>query len=60
MFPNPIHLRWLHVRHCVFCRPLYRPWAWGRAAIAGLFTGAGIMFSGVIWFALLGAAKSLP
>jgi len=42
---------------------LYRPRAWGRAAgravIAGLFTGAGIMFSGVIWFALLGAAKSL-
>ena len=37
---------------------LYRPQAWGRAVIAGLFTGAGIMFSGVIWFALLGAAES--
>ena len=35
---------------------LYRPQAWGRAVIAGLFTGAGIMFSGVIWFALLAAA----
>ena len=33
----------------------YRPKAWGRAVIAGVFTGAGIMFSGVIWFALLGA-----
>jgi hypothetical protein len=38
---------------------LYRPRAWGRAVIAGLFTGASIMYSGVIWFALLGAAKSL-
>jgi hypothetical protein len=32
----------------------YRPRAWGRAVIAGVFTGASIMFSGVIWFALLG------
>jgi hypothetical protein len=32
----------------------YRPRAWGRAVIAGVFNGAGIMFSGVIWFALLG------
>jgi hypothetical protein len=38
---------------------LYRPRAWGRAVIAGLFTDASIMFSGVIWFALLGGAKSL-
>jgi hypothetical protein len=38
---------------------LYRPRAWGRAAIGGLFAGACIMFSGVIWFALMGAAKSL-
>jgi hypothetical protein len=30
---------------------------WARAVVAGLFTGAGIMFSGVIWFALLGAAS---
>jgi hypothetical protein len=37
---------------------LYRPRAWSRAVIAGLFTGACIMFSGVIWFALLGATKS--
>jgi hypothetical protein len=37
---------------------LYRPQAWGRAVIAGIFTGAGIMFSGVIWFALLGGAES--
>lgn len=33
---------------------LYRPQAWGRAVIAGLFAGAGILLSGVIWFALLG------
>ena len=33
---------------------LYRPRAWGRALIAGLFTGACIMLSGVFWFALLG------
>jgi hypothetical protein len=38
---------------------LYRSRAWGRAVIAGLFTGASIMLSGVIWFTLLGAAKSL-
>jgi len=37
---------------------LYRPQGWGRAVIAGLFTGAGIMLSGVISFALLGAAES--
>jgi hypothetical protein len=34
---------------------LYRPRAWGRAVIAGLFSGASIMFSSVIWFALLGS-----
>ncbi|MCI0398910.1 MAG: hypothetical protein L0332_29495 [Chloroflexi bacterium] len=33
---------------------LFRPRAWGRAILAGLFIGAGIMFSGVFWFALLG------
>jgi hypothetical protein len=37
---------------------LYRPQAWGRAVMADLFTGAGIMFTGVIWFALLGAGES--
>ena len=33
---------------------LYRPRAWGRAVMAGLFTGVCIMLSGVFWFALLG------
>ena len=33
---------------------LYRPLAWGRAVMAGLFTGVCIMLSGVFWFALLG------
>ena len=37
---------------------LYRPQAWGRAMMAGLFTAAGIMFSGVLWFELLGGGKS--
>jgi hypothetical protein len=32
----------------------YRPKAWGRALLGGIFTVAGIMFSGVFWFALLG------
>lgn len=32
----------------------YRPGDWGRAVLAGIFTGAGIMFSGVLWFSLLG------
>jgi hypothetical protein len=34
----------------------YRRRDWGRAVLAGLFTGAGFMFSGVFWFALLGSA----
>jgi hypothetical protein len=33
---------------------LYRRRDWGRALLAGLFIGAGIMFSGVFWFSLLG------
>ncbi len=32
----------------------YRPGAWKRALVAGLFTGAGIMYSGVFCFSLLG------
>lgn len=32
----------------------YRPGAWGRAVLAGLFAAAGFMFSGVFWFSLLG------
>jgi hypothetical protein len=32
----------------------YRPRDWGRAVLAGLFTGAGILFSGVFWFSALG------
>jgi len=32
----------------------YRPRDWRRAVLAGIFTGAGIMFSGVLWFSLLG------
>jgi hypothetical protein len=32
----------------------YRPRGWGRALLAGAFAGAGIMFSGVFWFSLLG------
>ncbi len=32
----------------------YRPKAWARAVLGGIFTAAGIMFSGVFWFALLG------
>ncbi len=32
----------------------YRPGDWRRALVAGLFTGAGIMYSGVFWFSLLG------
>jgi hypothetical protein len=31
----------------------YRPRDWGRAVLAGVFTGAGILFSGVLWFSLL-------
>jgi len=34
---------------------LYRPQAWGRAVLGGVFTGASFMFSGVFWFAWLGA-----
>lgn len=30
------------------------PRAWGRAIVAGIFTGAAIMFSAVFWFSLLG------
>jgi hypothetical protein len=33
---------------------LYRPGAWGRAVLGGIFTGASFMFSGVFWFAWLG------
>ncbi len=33
---------------------LYQPRKWSRALLAGLFIGAGIMFSGVFWFSLLG------
>jgi hypothetical protein len=32
----------------------YRPQDWGRAVLAGFFAAAGIMFSGVFWFSLLG------
>lgn len=32
----------------------YRPGAWGRAVVAGFFAAAGIMFSGVFWYAALG------
>jgi hypothetical protein len=32
----------------------YRPGDWKRAILAGAFAGAGIMFSGVFWFSLLG------
>ena len=32
----------------------YRPRDWGRAVLAGIFAGAGILFSGVLWFSLLG------
>ena len=35
---------------------LYRPRAWGRAVIAGVFTGASIMFSGVVWFCVTGSS----
>jgi hypothetical protein len=38
-----------------FYRPPQRPRHWGRAILAGLFTGAGFMFSGVFWYSLLGA-----
>jgi len=33
---------------------LFRSRAWSRAVLAGLLIGAGIMFSGVFWFSLLG------
>src|SRR5215831_11137973 len=29
----------------------YRPQAWGRAVLGGIFTGAGLMFWGTFWFA---------
>jgi hypothetical protein len=32
----------------------YRAQSWARALVGGFFTGAGIMFWGVFWFALLG------
>jgi len=32
----------------------YRPRAWGRAALAGLFTAASLMFSSVFWYSILG------
>jgi hypothetical protein len=32
----------------------YRRRAWGRAVLAGLFTGASLMFSSVFWYAMLG------
>jgi hypothetical protein len=32
----------------------YRPRAWGRAVLAGLFTGASLTFFGVFWFAVAG------
>jgi hypothetical protein len=32
----------------------YRTRSWGRAVLGGIFVGSGIMFSGVLWFALLG------
>jgi len=32
----------------------YRPQAWGRAVLGGIFTGAGLMFWGAFWFAWLG------
>lgn len=32
----------------------YQPRSWGRAVLGGLFTAAGIMFSGVFWYSLLG------
>jgi hypothetical protein len=38
-----------------FYRPPQRPRHSGRAILAGLFTGAGFMFSGVFWYSLLGA-----
>ena len=31
----------------------YRPQTWGRAVLDGLFTGAGLMFWSVFWFASL-------
>jgi uncharacterized protein DUF6989 len=33
---------------------LYRPHAWGRAVLAGVFAAAGLMFSSVFWYAILG------
>lgn len=32
----------------------YRPGAWGRAVLGGLFTAAGFMLSAVFWYVLLG------
>jgi hypothetical protein len=32
----------------------YRPQAWGRAIIGGIFAGASFMLSGVFWYAILG------
>ena len=32
----------------------YRPGSWGRAVSGGIFTGFGFVFSGVLWFVLLG------
>lgn len=32
----------------------YQRRSWGRAAVAGFFAAAGILFSGVVWYAILG------
>ncbi len=32
----------------------YQPRSWGRAIFAGFFAAAGILFSGVLWYAILG------
>ena len=37
----------------VMALEFYRPRDWGRAILAGLFTGAGFMASSVFWFAVL-------
>jgi hypothetical protein len=44
---------------CMFCIATlalwaYREGAWGRAIVAGIFAGAGITFSALFWFSLLG------
>jgi len=32
----------------------YQPRSWGRAVAAGFFAAAGILFSGVVWYSILG------